>query len=114
MRKEVDRYVQNCHTCQRSKPTHGKTHGLLRPLELLEQPWQDLSMDFVVGLPESEGFNAIWVEVDRQTKICHLVPCTDTVHGKKLGEMYVKEVFQLHGLPETIVSDRGPQFTSEF
>jgi transposase InsO family protein len=71
-------------------------------------------MDFVVGLPESEGFNAIWVVVDRLTKMRHLVPCTDTVDGKKLGEMYVKEVFRLHGLPETIVSDRGPQFASEF
>jgi hypothetical protein len=71
-------------------------------------------MDFVVGLPESEGFNAIWVVVDRLTKMRHLVPCTDTVDGKKLGEMYVKEIFRLHGLPETIVSDRGPQFASEF
>jgi hypothetical protein len=59
MRKEVDRYVRNCHTCQRSKATHGKNHGLLRLLGIPEQPWKDLSMDFVVGLPESEGFNAV-------------------------------------------------------
>jgi transposase InsO family protein len=77
-------------------------------LKILEQPWQDLSMDFVVGLLESEGSNAIWVVVR------HLVPCTDTVDGKRLGEMYVKEVFRLHGLPKTIVLDRGPQFASEF
>jgi hypothetical protein len=56
MRNDVDRYVQNCHTCQRSKPTHEKTYGLLRPVEIPEHPWQDLSMHFVVGLPESEGF----------------------------------------------------------
>jgi hypothetical protein len=114
MRKDVDRYIHNCHTCQRSKPTHGKTHGLLRPLEIQEQPWQDLSMDFVVGLPEREGFNAIWVVVDRLTKMRHLVPCTDTVDSKRLGEMYVKGVFRLNGLPKTILSDRGPQFASEF
>jgi hypothetical protein len=71
-------------------------------------------MDFVVGLPESEGCNTVWVVVDRLTKRRHLVPCTDQVDGKKLGEMYVKEVFRLHGLPETIVSDREPQFASEF
>jgi hypothetical protein len=70
-------------------------------------------MDFVVRLPESEGFNAIWGVVERLTKMRHLVPCTDTVDGKRLGEMYVKEVFRLHGLPETIVSDRGPQLASD-
>jgi hypothetical protein len=103
MRKDVDCYIWNCHTCQRSKATHGKTHGLLRPLEILEQPWKDLSMDFVVGLPASEGFNTIWVVVNCLTKMWHLVPCTDKVDRKKLGEMYVKEVFRLHGQPETIV-----------
>jgi hypothetical protein len=70
-------------------------------------------MDFVVGLPESEGFNAVWVVVDRLTKMRHLVPGTDQVDGKNLVEMYVKEVFRRHRLPETIVSNRGPQFTSE-
>jgi hypothetical protein len=60
-------------------------------------------MDFVVGLPESEGFNAIWVVVDCLPKMHHLVPCTDTVDGRRLGEMYIKEVFRLYGLPETIV-----------
>jgi hypothetical protein len=75
MRKDVDRYVRNCHTCQRSKPTHRKTNGLLRPLEIPEQPWQDLSIDIMVGLPESKEFNAISVVVDRLTKMDHLVPC---------------------------------------
>jgi hypothetical protein len=114
MRKDVDRYVHKCHACQQSHPMPGKTHRLLRPLEIPEQLWQDLGMDFIVGLPESEGFHAIWVVVDRLIKMRHLVPCTDTVDGKKLGEIFIKEGFRLHGLPETIVSDRGPQFESEF
>jgi hypothetical protein len=71
-------------------------------------------MDLAVGLPESEGFNAVWVVVDHLMKIWLLVPCNDKVDGKKLGEMYVKEVFRLHGLPKTIVSEWGPQFPSEF
>jgi hypothetical protein len=70
-------------------------------------------MDFIVGLPESERFNAVWVVVDRPTKMQYLVPCTDKVDQKVLEEMYVKEVFRLHGLAETIVSDRGLQFPSE-
>jgi hypothetical protein len=71
-------------------------------------------MDFVVRVPESEGFNAVWIVVDCLTKMRHLVPYTDQEDGKKLGEMYVKKRFRLHGLPETIVSNRGPQFASEF
>jgi hypothetical protein len=50
-------------------------------------------MDFVIGLPESEGFNTIWVVVDRLTKMRYLVPCTDTLDGKRLGAIYIKEVF---------------------
>ena len=71
-------------------------------------------MDFMVGLPESEGFNKKWVVVDWLTKMRHLVPCTDKVDGKKLGEMFVKEVFRLHTIPNTIVLDRAPQFPSDF
>jgi transposase InsO family protein len=71
-------------------------------------------MDFVVGLPESERFNAVLVVVDYLTKMRHLIPCTDKVDGKKQGEMYVKAVFRLLGLSKTIVSDRWPQFASEF
>jgi hypothetical protein len=67
MRKDVDRYVQNCHVCQHSKPgpKNQKTHRWLKPLEVPQQPWKDLTMDFVVGLPDREGYNAIWVVVDR-------------------------------------------------
>jgi transposase InsO family protein len=71
-------------------------------------------MYFVVGLPESEGFEAAWVVVDRLMKTLHLIPCTNEVDRKMLEEMYVQEVFRLHGLPETIVSDRGTQFASKF
>jgi hypothetical protein len=74
----------------------------------------DLSIDFIVGLPESEGFNTVWVVVDRPTKKQHFVPYTNKVDRKKLGQMYNKEVFRLHGLPDRIVSDRGLRFALEF
>ena len=83
-------------------------------MEILEHPWKDLSLDFVVALSESEGFNTIWVVVDRLTKMQHLVPCTNKVDGGKLGERFIKEVFILHGILQTIVLDGGPQFTLEF
>ena len=71
-------------------------------------------MDFVVGLPWSNGCDAIWVVVDRLTKQRHLVPCTSTVDAKDLADLFVQWVFRLHGLPETITSDCGPQFASYF
>ena len=71
-------------------------------------------MDFVVGQPWSSGCDAIWVVVDRLTKQQHLVPCTSTVDTKDLADLFIQWVFRLHGLPETITSDRGPQFTSHF
>ena len=71
-------------------------------------------MDFVVGLPVSHGFNAIWVVVDRLTKARHIIPCRSSVDAADLAHLFVKHVFRLHGLPRSIVSDRGPQFASAF
>jgi hypothetical protein len=68
MRADVDRYTRNYHTCQRSKPNRHAPFGVLRPLHIPECPWQDISMDFVTGLPRSNSCDAIWVVVDRLTK----------------------------------------------
>ena len=59
MRKDVERFVANCHTCRRTKPRRHASHGTLLPLPVPDRPWQDISMDFVVGLPKSKGFDAI-------------------------------------------------------
>jgi len=71
-------------------------------------------MDFVTGLPRSKDHDAIWVVVDRLTKQRHLVPCSTTVDARDLADLFLLNVFQLHGLPRTITSDRGPQFASAF
>ena len=71
-------------------------------------------MDFVVGLPWSNGCDGIWVVEDRLTKQRHLVPCTSTVDAKDLADLFIQWVFPLHGLPETLTSHRGPQFASQF
>ena len=71
-------------------------------------------MDFITGLPEDSGYNAILMVVDRLTKIHHLVPCPDTYTARDLAILYLNYIFHYHGLPQSIVSDRGPQFTSEF
>ncbi|KAH0610717.1 uncharacterized protein H6S33_011144 [Morchella sextelata] len=114
MRNYIARYVRNCHTCQQSEPsTHGKL-SVLRPLLIPEQPWQEISMDFVTGLLESEGYDAIMVVVDRLTKMRHLLLCNTTVNSENVAQLYLRNIWKLHGLPMHVTSDRGTQFTAKF
>ena len=72
-------------------------------------------MDFVVGLPRTRaGFNAIWVIVDRLTKLAHFLPVRTKFSLDRLAELYINEIMRLHGVPVTIMSDRDPRFTSQF
>jgi hypothetical protein len=114
MHADVDRYTRNCHTCQCSKPNWHVLFGVLRPLPIPEHPWQDISMDFITGLPWSDGYDAIWVVVDQLTKERHLIPCRTDVDAKELANLFIAHIFCLHGLPLTIISDRGPQFSALF
>lgn len=114
MRQDVERYVRNCHICQRSRTSRHAPYGILRPLPVPHRPWQSISMDFVTGLPESNGNDAIWVVVDRLTKMRHIVPCKTNIDAPGLAELFLQNVYRLHGLPETIISDRGSVFASEF
>ena len=116
MQKEVLRFVRNCHTCQRSKAPRDKYNGLLHPLSIPDERWRDISIDFVTGLPEVDGRNAILTVVDRLSKERHYIACTASDEGtsaESTAELLIEGVFRLHGLPNTIVSDRGPQFTSD-
>jgi len=114
MGKDNERYVQNCHDCQRSRNSRRTSLGVRRSLHVPDERWEDCSMDFVVGLPECEGFNAIWVVVDRLSKMRHFIPCHTIIDTLGLAVLFMKEVVRLHGLPLSIVSDRGPQFASTF
>ena len=114
MRRDVDRFVRNFEPCQRNRTSWHAPYGLLQSLPIPQTLWQDISMDFVVGLPWPNGCNAISVVVDRLTKQRHLVPCTSTVDATVLADLFIHWVFRLHGLPETINSDHGPQFASYF
>ena len=71
-------------------------------------------MDFVVGLPESKGCDAIWVVLDRLTKLHHMVPCKSTCLSEDLADLFLHNVWKHNGLPSTVISDRGPQFASRF
>ena len=115
MRKTVDRYIRNCYICQRSKASRDKSNGLLQPLPIPEQRWQDIVMDFIIDLSDSYGYNAILTVICRLSKERHYIPCTTDDEGitaEKTAEMLLQWVYRTHSLPSFIVSDRGSQFTS--
>jgi hypothetical protein len=113
MHDSVRRFVASCQTCSRTKSSREKYNGLLKPLPVPERRWKDLSVDFVTELPESNGYTNIMVVVDRLSKMRHLVPCQSTT-APAVARMFLHNVWKLHGLPDTIVSDRGTQFVSAF
>ncbi|WVZ76429.1 hypothetical protein U9M48_024406 [Paspalum notatum var. saurae] len=111
--EESDRPM--CDTCQRVKARTPRPAGLLQPLKVPEWKWEEITMDFVVGLPRTRrGYNSIWVVVDRLTKVAHFIPVNTTYSGARLAELYISRIVCLHGVPKKIISDRGSQFTSRF
>jgi hypothetical protein len=114
MELEVEEYVRSCDSCQRNKAARHKKFGLLDPLDIPNRPWDEISMDFIVALPESNGHTKIWVIVDRFTKMAHFLPLSTDTPIKDLANLYLKEVWRLHGLPSTAVSDRDSRFQSKF
>jgi hypothetical protein len=115
MREDIVEYVAGCDTCQRVKAEHQRPAGLLQPLEIPTWKWDDISMDFIVGLPRTQkGNDSIWVIVDRLTKVAHFLPVKANYNVSRHAELYVDNILKLHGAPRSIVSDRGPQFTAQF
>ncbi|XP_073061751.1 uncharacterized protein [Primulina eburnea] len=97
------------------KIEHQRPAGLLQSLPIPQWKWEHITMDFVVGLPRTQkGYNSIWVIVDRLTKSSHFLPVKTTYSMNQYADAYVQEIFRLHGIPVSIVSDRDPRFTSEF
>ena len=116
MEEEVKDYVRSYDVCQRDKTSRREKHGLQQPLDIPHQPWKSILMDFIVGLPESNGLAHIWVVVDRLTKMAHFILM---VTGKEspaehLAISFAREIWRLHGLPSDIVSDRGSVFIFGF
>jgi transposase InsO family protein len=89
-------------------------YGLLHPLPIPTKPWQSISMDFIIDLPLSQGFDTILTVVDRFTKMAHFLPCLKTITSEQIADHVMREVFRHHGLPNNIISDCGPQFISKF
>jgi len=115
MKQHVYNYVKSCHICQRNKPRTQPPMGLLKPLPIPTRPWSSISMDLITCLPEtSEGYDSIVTVVDRLTKMVHFFPCTIKTSAPELAHLFLDNIFRLHGIPESIISDRDPRFVSKF
>ena len=116
MGTETEKFCISCAKCQVSKPRNHLKAGLLHSLPISTEPWRSVAMDFLGPFPRVDGmeYDYLWVIVCRCTSMVHLVPIRTTHTSADLAGLYVKEIVRLHGLPESIVSDRDPKFTSKF
>ncbi|XP_065821877.1 uncharacterized protein lrfn4b [Labrus bergylta] len=114
LEKDIKEYVAACPVCSQCKSSRRPPPGLLLPLPVPHRPWSDISLDFVTGLPPSEGKTTVLTVVDRFSKMVHFIPLPKLPSAKETAEALLSNVFRLHGFPKDVVSDRGPQFISKF
>jgi hypothetical protein len=112
LKQHVKQFVAGCATCQQAKTEKVPYPGLLEPLQIPPGAWQVVTMDFITGLPKSSGFDCILVVVDKFSRYAHFLPLKHPFTALSVAMLYIKEIYRLHGLPQAIVSDRDPVFTS--
>ena len=114
MAQEVKEWVKKCQVFQQHKYSTQKPFGLLQPLAIPNQVWEDITMDFITHLPSSHGKTVIWVIVDRFSKYAHFLPLPPKFTVASIAPIFIDEIYKLLGTPKSIVSDRDRVFTSRF
>jgi len=112
--REVQKFCNSCQVCLKVKEDARPPQGLLHSLPIPTQLWQSISMDFIGPFPEIDGYNYLWVVICRMINMVHLILVNTKTTASQLSWIYLKEVVQLHGLPNSIVSDRDSKFTSKW
>ncbi len=112
--RDVRHFIASCHDCSQTKSSNTPPAGLLRLLSIPLRPWSHIALDFVTGLPLSAGNTVILTVVDRFYKASHFIPLPKLPSARETGQVMVDHVFKIHGLPSDIMSDRWPQFASQF
>ena len=109
----VKDYISRCDCWTRFKGSNQAPAGRLKLLDTPPSPWKEISANFIMDVPESEGFDNILVVVDQFSKEVEFIPCTKSTSALDTAKLYLCYVWKYYGLPTGIVSDRGPQFTSQ-
>ncbi|KAL0162334.1 hypothetical protein M9458_041730, partial [Cirrhinus mrigala] len=112
MARDVHRYIRGCSICAINNTPRRLPEGKLVPLSIPQRPWSHIGIDFATDLPASDGFTTILVVVDRFSKACKLIPLPGLPTAMNTAQLLFSQIFRHFGIPEDIVSDRGPQFTS--
>ena len=111
---DVREYVEGCQECQKNKPKRTAPAAPLHPHDIPSRPWEVISVDLIGPLPESDGYNAILMMVDQHSKWVKTEPTTTELTSEGFAKILMNRIFRDHGLPRKIISDRGPQFISEY
>ena len=111
MKDDVEVYVKTCLVCQQDKIEQGAPAGLLEPPPIPHRPWESVSVDFIVGLPTSEGYNWVLVVADRYSKCATFILAPKECSAEQAAHLFFKHVVKYWGLPRSIVSDRDTRFT---
>jgi len=110
----VQNYVKGCHTCAQHKHRNWKTLGLMMPLPTPDGPWEWTQSDHITGLPTSQGYDAIYVVMDRLTKMSHFIPTTTRATAEELVQLHLRHVWKHHRVPRVHNTDRGSLFTADY
>lgn len=114
MKNDLIQFCATCDVCQKTKPSNFNKFGYLMPNAIPKTPYVSISMDFIVNLPMSGEFNAIFVIVDRLTKHANFIPTTTGLTAEDFAHLFVKFVISKYGIPESVICDRDPRWTSDF
>lgn len=114
MKRDIKKFVAECDVCQCMKYEAMSLAGLLQPLPMLERIWEDLLMDFILGLPKVKGMDSILVVINPLSKYRHFMTLRHSFIAKEVAEVFIREVVHLHGFPQMIVTNRDCVFMSEF